>query len=155
MPYRIGIDAGSKTIKLVALDDEGRIAFHVYQRHRSNIRRTLTRMLEDFIDRYGNLEGPVAITGSAGIAVAKMLELPFVQEVIATTTAVRERYPRADAIVELGGEDAKVVYLSGRLEQRMNATCAGGTGGFIDTMASMLGVRAAEMNQLAKRSTHE
>ena len=155
MPYRIGIDAGSKTIKLVVLDEDGAMAFHLYRRHRSNIRRTLMRLIDDFVERYGNVEGAVAVTGSAGIAVARMLGLPFVQEVMATTSAVRERIPHADVIVELGGEDAKVVYLTGRPEQRMNATCAGGTGGFIDTIAGMLGVRTAEIEQLAKRSAHE
>ena len=152
--YRIGIDAGSKTIKMVVADESGRIVRYFYNRHRANVRRTLLRMLDSFIGRYGNMEGQVCITGSAGISIAKTLGLPFVQEVMATTAAVKAAYPEADAFIELGGEDAKVVYLTGQQDQRMNASCAGGTGGFVDTIAFMLGVHTSEMNQLARRSTH-
>ena len=146
---RIGIDAGSKTIKVVIADADGAILHSAYQRHQSNIRKTLQGVLHDLSWRYGNLEGTVAITGSAGISAAEMLGVPFVQEVVATTRAVRGAYPAADAVVELGGEDAKVIYLTGGLEQRMNATCAGGTGGFIDTIAFMLGVRTGAMSRLS------
>ena len=146
---RIGIDAGSKTIKVVIADADGVILHSAYQRHQSNIRKTLQSVLHDLSWRYGNLEGTVAITGSAGISAAEMLGVPFVQEVVATTRAVRGAYPAADAVVELGGEDAKVIYLTGGLEQRMNATCAGGTGGFIDTIAFMLGVRTGAMSRLS------
>ena len=149
MAYRFGIDAGSKTVKVVILDEDGTPLHSVYRRHLSNIRETLTDVLHNLAWRYGDLRGRAAATGSAGIALAGMLGLPFVQEVVATTRAVEEAYPEADAVVELGGEDAKVMYLSGTPEQRMNATCAGGTGGFIDTIAFMLGVRSAEMSRLA------
>ncbi len=146
---RVGIDAGSKTIKLVVLDDSGSIVHSAYRRHRSNIRDTLRSLLHDAIWMHGDVRAQVSVTGSAGISVAKLLGLPFVQEVVATTEAVRRTIPDADAVVELGGEDAKVVYLTGGVEQRMNATCAGGTGGFIDTIAFMLGVRTSEMSRLA------
>lgn len=146
---RVGIDAGSKTIKLVVLDDSGSIVHSAYRRHRSNIRDTLRSLLHDAIWVHGDVFAHVSVTGSAGISVAKLLGLPFVQEVVATTEAVRRTIPDADAVVELGGEDAKVVYLTGGVEQRMNATCAGGTGGFIDTIAFMLGVRTSEMSRLA------
>ena len=149
MAYRFGIDAGSKTVKVVILDEDGAPVHSVYRRHLSNIRETLTDVLHNLAWRYGDLRGCAAVTGSAGIALAGMLELPFVQEVVATTRAVEETYLEADAVVELGGEDAKVMYLSGNPEQRMNATCAGGTGGFIDTIAFMLGVRSSEMSRLA------
>ncbi len=149
MAYRFGIDAGSKTVKVVVLDEDGTPLHSVYQRHLSNIRETLTDILHNLAWRYGDLHGRAAVTGSAGIALADMLGLPFVQEVVSTTRAVKEAYPEADAVVELGGEDAKVMYLSGNPEQRMNATCAGGTGGFIDTIAFMLGVRSSEMSRLA------
>ncbi len=149
MAYRFGIDAGSKTVKVVILDEDGTPVHSVYRRHLSNIRETLTDVLHNLAWRYGDLRGHAAVTGSAGIALADMLGLPFVQEVVATTRAVEEVYPEADAVVELGGEDAKVMYLSGNPEQRMNATCAGGTGGFIDTIAFMLGVRSSEMSRLA------
>lgn len=149
MAYRFGIDAGSKTVKVVILDEDGTPLHSVYRRHLSNIRETLTDILHNLAWRYGDLRGYAAVTGSAGIALADMLGLPFVQEVVSTMRAVEEACPEADAVIELGGEDAKVMYLSGNPEQRMNATCAGGTGGFIDTIAFMLGVRSSEMSRLA------
>ena len=152
--YRIGIDAGSKTIKLVVIDDEGKVVHSLYRRHGSNIRRTLAQVIDEYLDHFGNAVGPVAVTGSAGIAVANALGLPFVQEVVATTDAVKLEYPEANAVIELGGEDAKVVYLDDPVEQRMNATCAGGTGGFIDTFATMMGIRASEVNLYALRAKH-
>lgn len=152
--YRIGIDAGSKTIKLVVIDDEGKVVHSLYRRHGSNIRRTLSQVIDEYLDHFGNAAGPVAVTGSAGIAVASALGLPFVQEVVATTDAVKQEYPEANAVIELGGEDAKVVYLDDPIEQRMNATCAGGTGGFIDTFATMMGIRASEVNLYALRAKH-
>ena len=147
--YRFGIDAGSKTVKVVILDEDGTVVNSIYRRHLSNIRETLLDILHNLVWRYGDLPGKATVTGSAGIALAEMLKLPFVQEVLATEHAVRELYPDADAVIELGGEDAKVMYLSGSPEQRMNATCAGGTGGFIDSIAFMLGVRTSDMSRLA------
>lgn len=145
----MGIDAGSKTVKVVLLDEAGNIAFSAYHRHRSDIRQTLRQLVHDISWRKGNLEVKPLITGSAGIGVSEVLGIPFIQEVIATTTAVRHMVPEADAVIELGGEDAKVIYLTGGVEQRMNATCAGGTGGFIDTIAFMLGVRTSDISTLA------
>ncbi|WP_139652456.1 BadF/BadG/BcrA/BcrD ATPase family protein [Raoultibacter phocaeensis] len=153
MAFRIGIDAGSKTIKVVVLDESGAIERSAYRRHRADIKTTLGEVVHDLVWRYGDAAGTVAVTGSAGIELAAALGLPFVQEVVATTYAVQNALPQADAIIELGGEDAKVVYLSGGLEQRMNATCAGGTGGFIDTIAFMLGVSSREMSSLAMGAT--
>ena len=147
--YRFGIDAGSKTVKVVIVDEDGTVVNSIYRRHLSNIRETLVDILHNLVWRYGDLPGKATVTGSAGIALAEMLELPFVQEVLATERTVRELYPDADAVIELGGEDAKVMYLSGAPEQRMNATCAGGTGGFIDSIAFMLGVRTSDMSRLA------
>ncbi len=150
MAYRIGIDAGSKTLKLVALDESGKIVYSTYRRHRTNIKRTLEEALHDLVWHVGDFEAMIAVTGSAGIEIAGELGVPFVQEVIATTHIVQATYPDADAVIELGGEDAKIIYLSGGLEQRMNATCAGGTGGFIDTIAFMLGVHESDMGRLAQ-----
>lgn len=147
--YRFGIDAGSKTVKVVIVDEDGTVVNSIYRRHLSNIRETLVDILHNLVWRYGDLPGKATVAGSAGIALAEMLKLPFVQEVLATEHAVRKLYPDADAVIELGGEDAKVMYLSGNPEQRMNATCAGGTGGFIDTIAFMLGVRSSDMSRLA------
>lgn len=138
----------------VVLDEDGMPLHSVYRRHLFNIRETLVDVLHNLAWRYGDLRGGAAVTGSAGIAFADMLRRPFVQEVIATTRAVRETYPEADAVIELGGEDAKVMYLSGNPEQRMNATCAGGTGGFIDTIAFMLGMRSSDMSRLAGGANH-
>jgi len=149
MGNMIAIDAGSKTIKVVVLDSDGTLLYSLYRRHLANIRETVQDALHELVWRYGDIEGSVAITGSAGIGLSELLGLPFVQEVIATTHMVNVAMPDADAIIELGGEDAKVVYLSGGLEQRMNASCAGGTGGFIDTIAFMLGVRAQDMSSLS------
>lgn len=145
----IGIDIGSKTIKVVVLDGEGAVVHSVYRRHRADVASTLAGALHELTWRFGDIEGTVGVTGSAGIGISGLLGLPFVQEVVATTTAVRRECPQADAIVELGGEDAKLVYLTRGLEQRMNATCAGGTGGFIDTVAFMLGLKTAELSKLA------
>lgn len=153
MTCRIGIDAGSKTIKIVVLDERGAVERSVYRRHRADIKTTLSEVVHDLVWRHGDVSGSVAVTGSAGIELAEALGVPFVQEVVATTHAARADYPEADAIIELGGEDAKIVYLTGGLEQRMNATCAGGTGGFIDTIAFMLGVSTKEMSNLAMGAT--
>lgn len=149
MTYRIGIDAGSKTLKLVVLDEAGTVVYDVYMRHRANIARTLGEAIHDLNWRHGPVDASIAMTGSAAIEVARVLGIPFVQEVVATTHAVRTLEPDADVVIELGGEDAKIIYLDERPEQRMNATCAGGTGGFIDTIAYMLDMRSSQMSQLA------
>ena len=149
MTYRIGIDAGSKTLKLVVLDEAGTVVYDTYMRHRANIARTLGEAIHDLNWRHGPVDASIAMTGSAAIEVARVLGVPFVQEVVATTHAVRGLEPDADVVIELGGEDAKIIYLDERPEQRMNATCAGGTGGFIDTIAYMLDMRSSQMSQLA------
>lgn len=149
MTYRIGIDAGSKTLKLVVLDEAGTVVYDAYMRHRANIARTLGEAIHDLNWRHGPVDASIAMTGSAAIEVARVLGIPFVQEVVATTHAVRTLEPDADVVIELGGEDAKIIYLDERPEQRMNATCAGGTGGFIDTIAYMLDMRSSQMSQLA------
>lgn len=149
MTYCIGIDAGSKTLKLVVLDEAGTVVYDAYMRHRANIARTLGEAIHDLNWRHGPVDASIAMTGSAAIEVARVLGIPFVQEVVATTHAVRTLEPDADVVIELGGEDAKIIYLDERPEQRMNATCAGGTGGFIDTIAYMLDMRSSQMSQLA------
>lgn len=147
--YSIGIDAGSKTIKIAVLDENKDLIHHVYKRHRSNIVETLREMIHDLIWKKGDLHAEFAITGSAGIGLSDLLNIEYTQEVIATIEAVDSHYPDADIAIELGGEDAKVIYLTGGAEQRMNATCAGGTGGFLDTVAFMLGERTDKLNTLA------
>ena len=153
MVNRIGIDIGSKAVKVVVLADNGSIYHSLYRRHHIDIRTTLNAVLHDLSTKCGDISGSIAITGSAGIELAAHMNVPFVHEVIATSVAVQSDIPQADAIIEIGGEDSKIVYLSGAPEQRMNASCAGGTGGFIDTIAYMLGVSPQDMGILAQAAT--
>jgi activator of 2-hydroxyglutaryl-CoA dehydratase/predicted nucleotide-binding protein (sugar kinase/HSP70/actin superfamily) len=147
--YRLGIDIGSKTAKLVILDDDNAIVFSQYGLHRSNARKTFSDLLGNTIWRFGNHEVKVCITGSAGMRFAEDIALPYVQEVIATRRALQTFLPEADVAIELGGEDAKILFLRGGVEERMNGSCAGGTGGFIDMMCGMLSVNAKQFNSLA------
>ncbi|MCL2200999.1 MAG: 2-hydroxyglutaryl-CoA dehydratase, partial [Oscillospiraceae bacterium] len=130
--FKIGIDIGSTTVKTVVLSETGGMLFHAYERHFSQVRE---KAVEQLKQAGGVLEGQsaaLAITGSAGLGVAKSAGLPFVQEVYATAAVVAERISDADAVIELGGEDAKIIFFGNSLEERMNGTCAGGTGAFID-----------------------
>ena len=147
--YKIGIDVGSKTLKVAVIDERGALVCSRYLRHHSNVRKVLADALHELAWTNGDISGSVAVTGSAGIDIARSLGVPFVQEVVATTHAVQTLIPDASAFIELGGEDAKVVYLDKPIEQRMNGSCAGGTGAFIDAIAHMLGVRTQEMSRLA------
>lgn len=151
-----GIDVGSTTVKIVILDGPGKILYKEYRRHFSNVRETVRQLLEDtWTENRELLEThpiTVMITGSGGLTVADRLELGFVQEVIACTQAVEELIPRTDVAIELGGEDAKITYFGDNMEQRMNGTCAGGTGAFIDQMAVLLETDVAGLNELAVTS---
>ncbi|MDR2672260.1 MAG: acyl-CoA dehydratase activase-related protein [Coriobacteriales bacterium] len=149
MAYHLGIDAGSKTIKLVVLDEQGCLVFSQYRLHRSDIITTITELLRDTIWRFGNVEASVCVTGSAGMRLAELWQVEHVQEVVCTRYALRTLLPQANVAIELGGEDAKIIYLDGGAEMRMNGSCAGGTGGFIDLMTTLLGVSAREFNALA------
>ena len=154
---RAGIDVGSTTVKLAVLDAEDRLLYGSYERHKADIRGTLIAVIEAAHDglaaRGLDREVSVAVTGSGGLSVSQWLELPFIQEVIAGSRAVRRFLPDTDVAIELGGEDAKITYFAAGLEQRMNGTCAGGTGAFIDQMASLLSTDAAGLNELAR--SHE
>lgn len=148
--YRLGIDVGSTTVKAVLMyGDE--IVFQDYRRHHADVRTELAKLLDDIAFDYPDISVAAAITGSGGLSVAQVLDVPFVQEVIAGTEATRRFYPQADVIIELGGEDAKLTYLHPTPEQRMNGTCAGGTGAFIDQMATLLKTDAAGLDALASR----
>lgn len=149
--YYIGMDVGSTTVKVVLLED-GQIIFSNYVRHFSEIRETLLNQLKTIRDRFGNIACRIALTGSAGFGLAQKGNLPFVQEVHAAHIAVRKFYPEADAVIELGGEDAKIIFLTGGVEERMNGSCAGGTGAFIDQMATLLGVTVKELDDLSLRA---
>ncbi|MDR3202711.1 MAG: acyl-CoA dehydratase activase, partial [Bifidobacteriaceae bacterium] len=151
-PLRLGLDIGSTTVKAVLLDGED-VVFDDYRRHNAEIRLELASLLTRVAEARPGQAAAVAVTGSAGLGIAERLGVPFVQEVIAETTAIQRLDPDADVIIELGGEDAKITYLKPVPEQRMNGTCAGGTGAFIDQMATLLGTDAAGLNALAARHT--
>ena len=146
---RMGIDVGSTTVKVVLLDQQDNYLYKKYIRHYANILDTVYTLLQEAQVGYENENVHVAITGSGGMAMADKVRIPFVQEVIAETKAIKALYPQTDVIIELGGEDAKVTYLGRTAEHRMNGSCAGGTGAFIDQMATLLQTDASGLNTLA------
>lgn len=148
--YKLGIDVGSTTIKVVALDSYNKVIYNDYRRHFSDIKNTLIDSLEECFKKIGNFDLKITVTGSGGIGVAQWLQCDFQQEVIACTRAVEEFINKTDVVIELGGEDAKITYLKGGIDQRMNGTCAGGTGAFIDQMAILLNTDAQGLNILAR-----
>ena len=149
--YTLGIDIGSTTVKIAILNDAHNIIFSDYKRHFANIRETLSDLLKEAFDKLGNINIHPMITGSGGLTLANHLQVPFVQEVISVATALKELAPKTDVAIELGGEDAKIIYFEGgNVEQRMNGICAGGTGSFIDQMASLLQTDATGLNEYAK-----
>ncbi len=149
--YKLGIDIGSTTVKIAVLDDRGTLLFSDYERHFANIQETLALLLGRAEASLGDLTLAPAITGSGGLALAGHLKVPFIQEVVAVAQALEAEAPKTDVAIELGGEDAKIIYFQGgNIEQRMNGICAGGTGSFIDQMASLLQTDAAGLNEYAK-----
>ncbi len=150
----MGIDVGSTTVKLIVINENNDILFSEYMRHYSDIKNTVKNLFEKAKEALGDTSFTAMITGSGGLLVSKMLGIDFVQEVIATKAAVKRFLPDTDVVIELGGEDAKILYLTNGLEQRMNGTCAGGTGSFIDQMALLLKTDATGLNELAKKHTH-
>jgi len=148
---KIGIDIGSTTIKCVVLDDQGNLLHKSYERHFAMITEKTREVIKGLIDKFHITEPVVcAVSGSAGMGLAERAGVPFVQEVYATKVAISHRLPETDVVIELGGEDAKILFLRGNLEVRMNGTCAGGTGAFADQMASLMQIETGEMNELAK-----
>ncbi|MCD8300002.1 MAG: 2-hydroxyacyl-CoA dehydratase [Clostridiales bacterium] len=149
--YKLGIDIGSTTVKIAILDMEDNLLFSDYERHFANIRETLSDLIKKAYDKLGNLRMAPMITGSGGLTLAKHLGVPFVQEVVAVATALEQYAPQTDVAIELGGEDAKIIYFEdGNVEERMNGICAGGTGSFIDQMASLIQTDASGLNEYAK-----
>ncbi len=149
--HKLGIDIGSTTVKVAILDNSNQILFSDYKRHFANIRETLASLINKAFDSLGDLELSPVITGSGGLTLAKHLDIPFVQEVVAVSTALSVYAPQTDVAIELGGEDAKIIYFeNGNAEQRMNGICAGGTGSFIDQMASLIQTDAEGLNEFAK-----
>lgn len=149
--HTLGIDIGSTTVKIAILNPKGELLFSDYERHYANIQETLAALLKKAYAKLGELTLAPMITGSGGLTLAKHLGVPFVQEVIAVSTALQSYAPQTDVAIELGGEDAKIIYFEGgSVEQRMNGICAGGTGSFIDQMASLLQTDASGLNAYAK-----
>lgn len=148
--FKAGIDVGSTTVKFVVLDEENRTIFAKYERHFADIQGATEKILTDAQEIIGEEPLALAITGSGGMGLAEVLHIPFVQEVIACTETVETFIPETDVAIELGGEDAKITFFEGALEQRMNGSCAGGTGAFIDQMAVLLKTDANGVNELAK-----
>ncbi len=148
--YRLGIDIGSTTVKIAILDENDQLLFSDYKRHFANIQDTLADLLEEARDQLGSVSLRPVITGSGGLTLAKHLEVPFTQEVVAVATSLKAYAPECDVAIELGGEDAKIIYFTGGIDQRMNGICAGGTGSFIDQMADLLQTDAAGLNKYAE-----
>ena len=146
MGYRIGFDIGSTTIKAVVIDENNQICYKSYERHKAQVRqKALDKLIE--LKKYTKEPFKFAISGSGALGLCEQGELPFVQEVFASATGVSKLYPETDCAIELGGEDAKILFFQGSVEQRMNSTCAGGTGAFIDQMATLLNMSLEEMNE--------
>ena len=146
----LGIDIGSTTVKIAILNKDGEIIFSDYQRHYANIQETLAKIIDEAYEEFGDMPVSPMITGSGGLTLSKHMEIPFVQEVVAVATSLKDYAPRTDVAIELGGEDAKIIYFTGGIDQRMNGICAGGTGSFIDQMATLLKTDAAGLNEYAK-----
>ena len=149
---KIGLDVGSTTLKCVALDDSNNIVYKAYERHFSHIAEKTAEMLGDILAKHPEFANTgLCVSGSAGMGFAQELGLGFIQEVYATRISVSKLLPGTDAVIELGGEDAKILFFTNGVEVRMNGSCAGGTGAFIDQMASLLNVAPDDMNELAKK----
>ncbi|MBR1897554.1 MAG: 2-hydroxyglutaryl-CoA dehydratase, partial [Oscillospiraceae bacterium] len=150
--YALGIDVGSTTVKTVVCDENGEILHSAYQRHFSKVKETVAGQLESIQGKFPDAQFRTAMAGSAGLGLANAADIPFVQEVHAAFLAVKACYPQADTVIELGGEDAKIIFLTGGVEQRMNGSCAGGTGAFIDQMATLLGITVQELDEAALKA---
>ena len=150
MMYKAGIDVGSTTVKMVVFDDNYEMIFSRYERHFSDVKTATIKVLKDMITALGDVRFTFSITGSGGMGLSDVIGATFIQEVIASTLTIEKFIPQTDVMIELGGEDAKMTFFDGAMEQRMNGSCAGGTGAFIDQMAELLKVDAAGVNELAK-----
>ena len=146
----VGLDVGSTTVKIVVMDEKLNAIYTSYERHYSDTKNTVCKVLADFAEKYKDYDYTIALTGSGAMSAARFLDLPFIQEVVACKRSVEKYIPETDVVIELGGEDAKIIYFGKSIEQRMNGTCAGGTGAFIDQMASLLNTDSMGLNELAK-----
>lgn len=148
--FRVGLDVGSTTVKIVVLDIKDSIIYSKYQRHFSDIKSTIAKVVKDAYKKLKDANITIMVTGSGGLSVSKWFQIPFIQEVVSCTNTIEKFIPNTDVAIELGGEDAKITFFDGGIDQRMNGTCAGGTGAFIDQMASLLQTDAQGLNELAK-----
>ena len=139
------MDVGSTTVKIVVMDEDLKEIYTSYERHYSDTKNTVCKVLEELVEKYKDKEFTIALTGSGAMSAANFLDLPFIQEVVSCKRAVEKYIPQTDVVIELGGEDAKIIYFDNSIEQRMNGTCAGGTGAFIDQMASLLHTDASRI----------
>ena len=146
----IGMDVGSTTVKIAVMNEKLEEIYTSYERHYSDTKNTVCKVLEELVEKYKNNEFTIALTGSGAMSTAQFLDVPFIQEVVACKRAVEKYIPQTDVVIELGGEDAKIIYFGKSIEQRMNGTCAGGTGAFLDQMASLLNTDTAGLNELAQ-----
>ena len=146
----VGIDVGSTTVKIVAMNDNLEVLYSTYKRHFSDTKNTVCECLEDIAEKFKDYDMTIALTGSGAISVSDFLGFPFIQEVVACKRTVEKYIPQTDVVIELGGEDAKIIYFGKSIEQRMNGTCAGGTGAFLDQMATLLNTTTPGLNELAK-----
>ncbi len=149
--YKLGMDIGSTTVKIVILNEKNNIEYSRYERHFSNVKNTLINLINECYGKVKDLECSVCVTGSGGLSVSEWLGIPFEQEVVACSKTVETFIPQTDVVIELGGEDAKITYFNGTIEQRMNGTCAGGTGAFIDQMAALLNTDVCGLNKYAEK----
>ena len=149
MEYFLGIDVGSTTVKTVLLNKECEIIYKSYDRHFAKPKFAVSQTLSFLKDKFANSKFYVSITGSAGLGISKSCNIDFVQEVFATSLGVKKAFPNTDVVIELGGEDAKILFLTGGVEERMNGSCAGGTGAFIDQMANLLNISLAMLDKLS------
>ena len=151
---KVGIDVGSTTVKIVVLNEQQEILFSKYERHYSDTRKTIISLLNELINKYSNDKFLITMTGSGSLEISNHLDLNFIQEVIACKNAVKIYESRTDVAIELGGEDAKIIYFGSSIEQRMNGSCAGGTGAFLDQMAVLLNTDTSGLNELASNGTN-
>ena len=149
--YKLGVDIGSTTVKIAILNPEDELCYFEYKRHYANIQETLAELIKKTNEKLGNISLCPIITGSGGLQLSKHLDIDFIQEVVAVASSIKHYAPQTDVAIELGGEDAKIIYFGNTIDQRMNGICAGGTGSFIDQMSDLLQTDAQGLNEYAKK----
>ena len=153
--YKIGLDVGSTTAKIAVFNENNDLVYSHYERHHAKVGELVNRYFSEINDKLGDIPVTICVTGSVGMATADELKAEFFQEVVASTVYARTLHPEAKALIDIGGEDAKVVFFNGKqTELRMNGNCAGGTGAFLDQMAVLMGIDKGKMNDLALKATH-